>query len=228
MLRATRKERRLAAEERWKAQVAAHFGFLETAYGFHFAKVDGSSWWQTTVRYDAALLAVRIDKSVEFERVEVWLIRLVDGQLPKYPIFINPETPINYVILDRVLHYRGPQEAEKLAGLKGLTDDRVEGSLIFLANALRTYCDDVLRGDFALFEIIAEQIHQQAREHPQGIRIIVPDTTSHEDTLARVEESHRAFPQQPVTVEYYTTKKRRSRRSRREDKHDSSQGSATP
>jgi hypothetical protein len=223
--RAERKARLKEREETWSAQVVAHFSFLETTYGFHFASVDGSSWWQTTVRYDSPPLAVRIDKSVEFERVEVWLIRLVDGQLPEYPIFVNPDTPIDYVILDRVLQNRAPQETERLLELKGLSDEQVERSLVFLSEMLRTYCDDVLRGDFAIFEVIAEQIHQETREHPQGIRIIVPDTTPQEEALARVEESQRAFPQQPVTLEYYTTKKRRPRRK---DKNDNNQGNATP
>src|SRR5690348_12997221 len=131
--RAERKARRQAAEESWKAQVAAHFGILETTYSFRFANVDGSSWWQTTVRYDSPQLAVRIDKSVEFERVEVWLIRLANGQLPEYPIFINPDTPINYVIVDRALQVRAPEEAERLLELKGLDDEQVERSLDFLA-----------------------------------------------------------------------------------------------
>src|SRR5690242_4431183 len=153
-----RKARLKEREETWRAQVAAHFSFLETTYGFHVASVDGASWWQTTVRYDSPTLAVRIDKSVEFERVEVWLIRLVDEQLPEYPIFINPDTPINYVILDRVLQNRAPQEAERLVNLRGLDDEQVERSLVFQAQAIRAYCDDVLRGDFAIFDVIAEQM----------------------------------------------------------------------
>ena len=223
--RAERKARLKEREAAWRAQVAAHFSFLETMYGFHFASVDGVNWWQTTVRYDSPALAVRIDKSVEFERVEVWLIRLVDGQLPEYPIFVNPDTPINYVVLDRVLQNRAPQEAQKLDGLRGLTGEQVDRSLVFLSDMLRTHCDDVLRGDFALFDVIAEQMHQEARVHPQGIRIIVPDTTSHEEALARVEESQKAYPQQPVRLEYYSTKERRPRRK---DRNDNSQGIETP
>ncbi len=214
-LRAKRKARKLAAEEAWKAQVATHFGFLETTYGFHFANVDGSSWWQTTVRYDSPLLAVRIDNSVEFERVEVWLTRLVDGQLPEYPVFINPDTPINYVILDRVLQVRAPQKAEKLIELKGLSNEQVERNLVFLADALRVYCDDVLRGDFAIFDVIAKQMHEYAREHPQNIRIILPDTAAPGDEAPLVMELQKNHPQQPVRVEYYSTQrdKRRSRKS---------------
>jgi hypothetical protein len=223
--KAEREARQREREATWATHVAAHFSFLETAYGFHVASADGASWWQTTVRYDSPLLAVRIDNSVEFERVEVWLIRLVDGQLPEYPIFINPDTPINYVILDRVLQNRAPQEAERLLELKGLSDEQVDRSLVFLSDMLRAYCDDVLRGDFAIFDVIADQMHVYARKHPQGIRIIVPDTTSDEEALVRVEKTSGTYPQQPVTLEYYTTKKRRPRRKAT---NDNSQANITP
>jgi len=213
--RAERKARLKEREEAWKAQVAAHLGFLETTYDFHYANVDGSSWWQTTVRYDSPLLAVRIDKSVEFERVEVWLIRLVDGQLPEYPIFINPDTPINYVLLDRALQIRAPQEVDRLPGLRGLSDEQVERSLGFLANALAVNCDDVLRGDLAIFDVVAEQIYQEVREHPQEVRIILPDAAVPGEEAPLVEELQKNDPQQPVRVEYYSTQrgKRRFRKS---------------
>ncbi len=215
--RARRKAWQHEREENWKARVAVHFGFLETTYGFRFAKVDGSSVWQISALYHSPRLAVRVDLSFEFERVEVWLIRLVDGQLPEYPIFVNPDTPINYVVLDRALQAQAPQEAERLLGLKGLGDEPVERSLAFLARALRAYCDDVLRDDFAIFDVIAEQMHQYAREHPQGIRIIVPDTTPHEEAQTRVEETRKKFPQQPITLEYYSTKRQSKRRKDSKD-----------
>ncbi|HEX5157705.1 MAG TPA: hypothetical protein VFW17_10860 [Ktedonobacterales bacterium] len=53
----------------------------------------------------------------------------------------------------------------------------------------------------------------------------MPDSTPHEEALASVEESRRAFPQQPVTLEYYSTKKRRPRQK---DKNVKDQGNATP
>jgi hypothetical protein len=107
--RAERKAWLKEREETWRAQVTAHFSFLEATYGFHFASVDGASWWQTTVRYDSPTLAVRIDKSVEFERVEVWLIRLVDGQLPDYPsssIPIRRSTTSSWIECCRIVCHR--------------------------------------------------------------------------------------------------------------------------
>jgi len=210
--RAEREACQQEKEDTWKARVAVHFGFLEATYGFHFAQVDGSNWWQTSVRYDSPLLAVTIDKSVEFDRAEVWLIRLPDGQLPEYPIFINPDTPISYVILDKVLQERAPREAERLLGLNGISDEQVECSLAFLAHALATYCDDVLHGDFSIFDVIAEKMHQQAREHLQEIRIILPDTSQPGEEEPLVETLQNDFPQQPINVEYYSTKKHARRR----------------
>jgi hypothetical protein len=210
--KAEREARRREKEDTWKSQVAAHFGFLETTYGFHFAQVDGSDWWETSVRYDSPLLAIKIDKSAEFLRVELCLIRLVDGQMPEYPIFINPDTPIFYVFIGKVLEERAPREAEKLRKLTGISDEEVERSLAFLAQALPAYCDDVLRGDFSICDMIADKMHQQAREHPQGIRVILPNTSQPGDEAPLVETLQKDFPQQPIMVEYYSTQKRTRRR----------------
>ncbi|HEU5440706.1 MAG TPA: hypothetical protein VFU88_15575 [Ktedonobacterales bacterium] len=214
--RAERKAQRRATEDAWKAQVAAHFGYLETTYGFHGAAADASSVWETYVRYESSLLAITVTRSVEFDRVEVWLIRLVDGCVPEYPIFINPDTPINYVILDKVLMERAPQEAVRLRDLKGLSAEQVEASLVFLAQALRTYCDDALRGDFAIFDVVAARMHQQAREHPQEIRVVLPETATAAEERELVERVRKANPQQPVTVSRYSTQVRVKRGKRQQ------------
>lgn len=210
--RAERKARQQKMEDAWRAQVATHFGYLETSYGFHVAEVNASTWWETFVRYESASLAVKVTHSVEFDRAELWLVRLVEGKLPEYPIFINPDTPINYVILDRALQNRAPEEAERLRELGGLSDEAVERSLAFLSSALRTYCDDTLHGDLAIFDAVAEQIHQEVREHPQEIRVVLPDTTKPGEELPLVEKLRKNYPEQPIKVEMYSTQRRPRRR----------------
>lgn len=208
LLKAEWEARRLAEEENWKAQVAAHFGYLETEYGFRFATADASKWWETYLLYTSPFLAIKVARSVEFDCVELWLIRLVDGQIPEYPIFINPDTPINYVMLDRVVAERAPKEAEKFHTLRGLSDEQVENTLRFLAAALHAFGDDALRGNFAIFDMIAEQLHQNAREHPQEIKVWLPDTAQPGEERPLVETLHRLHPQQPIVVGHYSTKKR--------------------
>ena len=203
--RVERAARQQAAKDAWKGQMDAHFGYLQTSFGFHIAEVDASTWWETSLRYESDRVAVKVARSVEFNRVELWLIRLVGAGLPGYPIFINPDTPINYVIFDRVLEARAPAEAERLKELNGLSDEQVERSLDFLAHALRAYSNDVLRGDFAIFDTIANQIHQEVREHPQEIRVVLPDTAVPSEEVPLVQQIQQNHPEQPIRVEYYST-----------------------
>ncbi len=207
-LKAERKARRLALEEKWKTQVAAHFDYLETDYGFHFVSVDGSKWWGTYVYYQSPLLQIQFDLSVEFDSVEIQIARLIDGQVPKYPIFINPDTPINHIYLNQVLSERAPEESEKLLAMRGLGEEQVERSLAFQSGVLRSYCDDILRGDFAIFDMIAEQLHQNAREHPQEIKVWLPDTAQPGEEKPLVDFIRENYPQQPLVIGRYSTKKR--------------------
>lgn len=207
-LKAKREAERLALEEQWKAQVAAHFGYLETDYGFHFTGVDGSKWWGTFVYYQSPLHQIRFDRSVEFDSVEIQIVRLIDGQVPEYPIFINPDTPINHIYLNQVLSERAPEESEKLLAMRGLSEEQVERSLAFQSGALRNYCADILRGDFAIFEVITDQLHQHARERPQEIKVWLPDTAQPGEERPLVETLHRLHPQQPIMVGHYSTQKR--------------------
>jgi hypothetical protein len=164
-LKAEREARRLALEEEWKAQVAAHFGYLESEYGFHFVSVDGSNWWGTVVRYQSSLLQVMIDRSVESDSVELTLIRLVDGKVPED---LNFGMPVNLVCFLPALNKRAPEEHEQLRALKGLSDEQVEHSLALHADALRTYLDDVLRGNLTVFDEETERRRQKSQEHVQG------------------------------------------------------------
>lgn len=160
-LKAEREARRLALEEKWKAQVAPHFGYLEAEYGFHFVSVDGSNWWGTWVHYQSPLLQVEISRSVESDCVDLRLIRLVDGQVPEDPHF---GMPVNLIYFHVALYERAPEEYEKLRLLKGLSDEQLERSLALQAEALRTYFDDVLRGDFTIFDEETERRRQRALE----------------------------------------------------------------
>ncbi len=56
---------------------------------------EDSSPWETSITYARDPVAVIIGKSVEIDRAEVELIRMVAGQNPLVPILVHPETPID-------------------------------------------------------------------------------------------------------------------------------------
>src|SRR5215204_4339771 len=71
----------------WERGVRAHFDFLLDS-GFRFDHVDHGSW-ATAAVYVSSSLGVEVTRSVEFRRVEITLLRLVDGQLPEPEIWVT-------------------------------------------------------------------------------------------------------------------------------------------
>lgn len=96
--------------------VEEHFDFL-VERGFRLTDVDYSTW-TISVTYGSATSAVQVSKSNEFIRSEVHLVRLVDGKLPPYPIWVT-EARIDWTLLDNVLEARAPGLLERSLKLTG-------------------------------------------------------------------------------------------------------------
>ena len=90
----------------WRELVEPHSGFVAD-FGFEAVDLDEGSFWSLWVQYRSPTAAIRISKSREFVRCEVELIRLVDGEVPAYPIWIT-EDRIDWVLLDNVVAVRRP------------------------------------------------------------------------------------------------------------------------
>ena len=208
---AARAAERNAKAEAWRAVVDVHFGYLRTGYGFRVTQVDASSFWETRVVYETATTAVYVDESVEFDRVEVSLIRLVNGAIPTYPIFVTPETAMHEFLLDDLLAVRAPHLLPQLQAMAGLGDDQIQACLVTLARALDAYAADILQGDFTIFATLEERVKQYLSEHPQEITVWVSEETPPERVARLVEETRQSAPSQPVVVRTY----RRGRATRR-------------
>ena len=87
--------------------------------GFSTADTDASSWWGTWVQYRSDRAAIRISRSIEFDRADIQLIRLVDGVVPPYPIWIT-DARIDWTLLDNVVEVRRQDLLAQAATLKGL------------------------------------------------------------------------------------------------------------
>jgi hypothetical protein len=133
--------------EDWAECVARHFAFLEE-HGFHMAAELGSArWYRTQVVYVSETSAVEVDRSVEYQRVEVTLARLKDGALPPVRVFVT-EASFDDVLLDNVVEARAP-DRPRWRTTPGRTYDE---QLSFWAETLRTVASDFLRGDFSAIE----------------------------------------------------------------------------
>ena len=187
----------------WEALVAPYFRFLEERFHMRIIGRDDSGWWETSITYARDPVAVIVRNSVEFNRAEIELVRMVDGKIPPVPIFVHPDTRIDRCEFDNLLILRAPSEFEALKKLGGLDRPTVERSLEFQASALERYAPEFLRGDPAVFEELDKLIKDRVAENPQRIKISFPEGTSPQEIERGVADAKRIDPKVPVDVQFY-------------------------
>jgi hypothetical protein len=176
--------------EKWRKQVEPHFGFLSD-HGFTVVDVDDSSFWSLWVQYRSGTAAVRISKSNETGRAEVQLIRLVDGEVPPYPIWIT-ENRIDWTLLDNVVEVRQPYRLGDVGRLSGLTASKLDQQLHFGASVLRDVAPEFQDGDCAPIDEAGELIRSRVAEHPQQVQVWIPKEAavgSETDQIAEVQST---------------------------------------
>lgn len=148
----------------WERLVAVHFGFLE-AQGFARAPGgDSSSGWATSVLYRSDVHAVEVTYSVEFDRAEVLLMRLVEGKVPEHEIF-SESGPFNRTLLDNVVEAREPGRLPELRGAAGLKEGELERALELWARVLQEVAPDFLQGDSSAFDDARGVVAARVEDH---------------------------------------------------------------
>ena len=100
--------------ESWRHVVEPHFRFLGD-FGFPLTQLHGSSPWERWVQCTSTVSAFRVTRSVDHRRVEVVLLRRVNGQDPPYST--GTVRGVGYrALFDDVLEARG-QTAFEVQGL---------------------------------------------------------------------------------------------------------------
>ncbi len=200
---------RTARGNEWAAQVARRFGFL-TRHGFALTDVDASEWWEVRVTYRSPRSAVAVIRSNEFRRVEVELMRLVDGDLPAYPIFVVDSVPLNTFYADDLLVLRGLDPAEIAAGQGGLSAQQVEAQLAFWSSALREYGQYFLAGDLRVLDELESMVRGRVRQLRQEVTVWLPDGASADEQDRAVERARAGLPEGvAVTARRYRQTTRR-------------------
>jgi hypothetical protein len=183
------------AAKAWERQVREHFDFL-VEHGFRYDHVE-EKWWAITARYLSPTLGVEITRSVEFDRVEISLLRLPDGKPPEYEVWVT-DSPRNRVLFDNVLIARSPKLDEASRTLKGLSSEEEEKQLRFLADALRSVAPDFLDGDDAALRDGEQVVRQRVAEIPQELTIWLPCDASQKDEDRAREKARRTAPSNVV------------------------------
>ena len=139
----------------------------------------------------------------QFDRVEITLVRLVEGELPEYEVWVT-DSPRNRVLFDNVLIARAPDVDEASRALSGLSRGDEEEQLRFWADALRSVAPDFLEGDDAPLREGEQVVRQRVAENPQELTIWLPsDASQEEEDRAREEAMQTAPPNVEVSVRRY-------------------------
>ncbi len=134
----------------FKEECRSIFRFLENEYGCSIVGMHEDEH-SVAVTYANLTTGVKVGFEPRENFISVYLIRLVDGQVPEYI-----EAPSRWFYLDQVIRLRSPSSiiTQKEPGeWIGLNDMR--GILTRYAEALQEYADDVLHGDFSIFAVLA-------------------------------------------------------------------------
>lgn len=187
----------------WRSTVDRHFRFLAADFQMSVIATDDTTNWETSITYALDPSAVIIRYSVEFDRVEVELVRLIDHKVPRVPIFVHSDTSIDRALLDDLLLLRAPKQAEELKTLGGLDHKAVERSLTFQALALRQHGTDFLNRDCDVFTDFDRLIKARVETNPQKLTISFPEGTSKAEVEEGVARARLVDPKVPVEVHFY-------------------------
>ena len=158
---------------KWRQMVEPHFGFL-AEHGFRVTGADDSTWWETSLTYTSPVAGIKVARSQEFDRSEVNLIRLVDGTIPPYPIWVTADRR-DWALLDMALKARSPEKHAEAMRMTGLSKRELEKQLVFWAESIRTILPDFLAGDLSVIDEAAELVREVVISHPQQITAWVPE-----------------------------------------------------
>jgi hypothetical protein len=151
--------------------------------------------------YLSAALGVEVTRSVEFDRVEINLLRLVERQAPEQEVWVTYR-PINRVLLDNVLEARSCELLGQIP--TGLSRPVVDEQLRLYAELLRTVVPDFLKGSDAALVDGERVIRKRVSANPQEMTIWLPDDASEADEArARAEAERLNPPEVRVVVRRY-------------------------
>ena len=138
------------------------FSFLIEDFNFREESLELDNWG-IRLLFCNSTTGVRISYEPREGGISVMLIRLVDGKLPDYPIFIDEDTVLNYFDLQDLLSVRIPCVKENNLEI-GITNSEIENYIQQIAQNLRTKAEDILKGDFLIFSELERIVKERARQ----------------------------------------------------------------
>lgn len=137
------------------------FSFLKKDFGFREVSSESDNW-DYHILFCNSTTGVRISYETRENDVFVMLIRLMDGKLPEYPIFIDDNTSISYFDLQDLLSIRDPNYEDDNPEATEINSE-IEISLKKMAEGLKAWARDILMGDFTIFSDLEKIVRNRAK-----------------------------------------------------------------
>lgn len=135
-------------------------------------------------------------RSVEFDPVEITLLRLADGHEPDPEEWVT-DRPSNRMLFDNMLLARAPNAVHEMP-----TD--AEAQLQRWAELLRSVAPDFLAGSDAAVVEAEQVVRERVAEYPQELTIWLPRDATDADERKAQEDAERTAPDNVhITVRRY-------------------------
>lgn len=139
------------------------FMFLEDEYSFKILTVEHDTS-STFITYQNSTTAIRISFEPREGGVFILLSRLINGNIPAYPILIDQETSLNSFYLDDLLNLKAPTLKMEYQ-IEDLFDSlKLENIIMQMAKALKKYAVEILKGNFQLFVELESLVKKRAED----------------------------------------------------------------
>ena len=138
------------------------FSFLRKDFGCKPPVVERDGYG-TYIAYVNETTAVEISFVPRDGYIFIGLVRLVDGEIPPYPIYIKPKIILHLFSLIDIVAIRNPAKVPEIPSISEWDDCVVvRKDLLLRSKLLRKYASDVLRGDFSIFPKLDKIVKKRA------------------------------------------------------------------
>jgi hypothetical protein len=186
----------------WSVQVEPVFDFLADL-GFALVDVHASDWWEIRATYRAEQAALIVVYSLEFQRVEVRLIRAALLDLPSLSngrAFLFGVPGMGGHLADGLLTQREPQRKLRLRIIQrygGLEPERVAAALRFWADVVLDCATDYLHGDLSVLD------QWEHRPDRLCVTVNVPRSAAASEEARIVQRVRQVLPDADLVVQRY-------------------------
>lgn len=159
----------MKAHSRFIKQCLKQFSFLIGDYHYKQKKIKRTAQYESILYLgkDAA-----VECAIEYRdfSIRVYIIKLRDGKIEPYPIFIDQSTELTWFDLTDILFFRAKKQIKEWDDLKKKdTAEYIEFKLKHLARCLRDYASDMLEGKFDLVPKLERRVKMLVQKNNEEL-----------------------------------------------------------